>query len=780
MNTVQRATSAGRLADTVERLSRQVRAAQLAADGRGLIELAKGILVERLGCGPTEAARQLAFLANGSGLTQIEFAADIINEAAQDDVAELSRDFLVRATGSDDATPRSSAAVRMRTAESGALAAGDPQAAAKALFDHALAPLGAVAVALWTAGPDASLTLSGYAGFTTEEAARWRYVPPAVATAARRALEQRHTVWYGSLASSGLPSIGYRASPRGARMVVPAGTGGRLVGILEICWPEPRDEPVAAERRQIEALAELCAHTLDNNAAADCPGQARLTALTELIELVDGLHDPALLLAPQVDDTGQLTGFTIHHVSARFNDPAGRSRAEVAGMTLMEAYPVAAGVCGLYDVVERVHATGEPFRSEQMTLTSLVGQVSLTGAAGISVSRVAGFVVLVWRIDDDSARLARLLQHAQRLGRIGGFEEQVATGQVTWNDQLFELFGLGQNSSPIPMARLPEHAHPDDAATVGRFLRGVLHHRRPSSTAFRLYRPDGIVRHTRVVAEPVLDNDGSLLAVRGAYQDVSAQHWTEVALAATREQLAQTEQRAAERNRLALRLQHAIMPPAQGPIFALGLQVGVRYRPAEKEHLIGGDWYDAVVLPQDRVLLVVGDIAGHGIDAATGMLALRNALRGLAATGAGPAQLLTWLNLFTHHMTERVTATAVCGLYDPRDRTLRWARAGHLPPVLVRAGAAEALPLIRGMLLGAVSDAQYDESVLRMEARDTLLLYTDGLIERRNVAVEDSLRQLMRTAEKPDQTLDEQLNALLTFSNSDTDDDTCVVGIRHP
>ena len=92
----------------------------------------------------------------------------------------------------------------------------------------------------------------------------------------------------------------------------------------------------------------------------------------------------------------------------------------------------------------------------------------------------------------------------------------------------------------------------------------------------------------------------------------------------------------------------------------------------------------AVVLPSRLVLLCVGDVAGHGIDAATSMVVLRNALRGLAVTGARPAQLLSWLNMVAHHLTGGVTATAVCGLYDPERRRLRWARAGHLPPVLTR------------------------------------------------------------------------------------------------
>ncbi|NBM21041.1 PP2C family protein-serine/threonine phosphatase, partial [Streptomyces sp. GC420] len=321
-------------------------------------------------------------------------------------------------------------------------------------------------------------------------------------------------------------------------------------------------------------------------------------------------------------------------------------------------------------------------------------------------------------------------------------------------------------------------AHPDDGDAIGRFLRTVLHHRRPASVAFRLQRPDGVTRHIRVVAEPVLGPDGRLLTVRGAYQDISAQHWTEVALAATRDQLAHTEQQSAERNRPALQLQHAIMPPAGAPLAAPGLTVAVRYRPAETENLVGGDWYDAVVLPTKQVLVCVGDVAGHGIEAATSMVVLRNALRGLAVTGAGPAQLLSWLNLVAHHLTEQVTATAVCGLYDPASRVLRWARAGHLPPVLVRGKEASTLPLVGGLLLGALAEATYEEAELRLQPDDTLLMYTDGLVERRDRSVQEVLSQLLVTTQEAPGALEQRLDRLLIHSKSDTDDDTCIIGIR--
>lgn len=784
----EEASPVGRLAATVARLRQEVRAAQAEADGRALIELAKGILVERLGCGPAQASRQLAELTAQAGVTPLEFAVEVINQASRDRLSEVTSAFLAATadpsagrTAAADPADGHSSAVRLRAAESGALAAEDTQAVADSLLEHALTPLGAEAVAIWALGADGSLTLAGSAGFAPAEAGRWRHVPPGVTTVARRGLTERTGQWIRSLSETGLPSIGQHHHSDGGRVAVPAEAGGRIHGVLEIAWPAPLESPPAAIVRQVEALAELCAHTLETSALHHpdgAPAPRVLPDVTELMDLADGLHDPALVLVPHLGPDGRLVDFRIHHVNSRFLDPAGRPRGVVSGALLLEAYPMAAGQSELFERVERVYATGEPFRAHRMRLTALVDDVQLAAVADINVSRHGGSVLLIWRIEDETARLASLLQHAQRLGRIGGFEENLLTGEITWNGQLFHLYGKPASEPPVPLEDLPAHAHPDDAVAIGRFLRTLLHQRRPASTAFRLQRPDGVTRHIRVVAEPVLDSAGQLYVVRGAYQDISAHHWTEVALAATRDQLAHTEQEASERDRLTLQLQHAIMPPAQAPLEVPGLDLAVRYRPAETQHLVGGDWYDAVVLPSRLVLLCVGDVAGHGIEAATSMVVLRNALRGLAVTGAGPGQLLSWLNMVAHHLTGAVTATAVCGLYDPEHNTLRWARAGHLPPVLVRGSDAAPLPLVKGLLLGAVPEATYEEHEVQLAAEDTLLMYTDGLIERRDRSVEESLAQFLTVARAVPPTLDQQLDRLLTHSRSDTDDDTCIVGIR--
>ncbi|GHH43855.1 SpoIIE family protein phosphatase [Lentzea cavernae] len=749
-----------RLANTIDRLRKELDEMRAGADSRALVELAKGVLVERLRCGPAQAAEQLALLAEHAGTTTLELAVDIINEVSGDNLAAVANE-------PDDTT-----AVRLRTAESGALHADDTHAVAQSLFDHALAPLGATAVAIWSAGADSSLTLAGHAGFSPGEASRWRYVPPGVPTPARRALVERNAVRIVDLGESGLPSIGPGLP---GRIATPAGTGGRIAGVLEICWPGPLAPQPMSVHKQLEALAELCAATLDSTAAPNL-----VQAPSELADLADGLLDPALVLGPEISPDGAITDFQVHHANRGFVDLAGRSRSVITGKSLLQAYPLAAAEGNLFDKIERVHATGEPFRTDRMTLATLIDEVPLTVTAAVSITRHGALVLVVWRVQDETARLANLLQHAQRLGRVGGFEEERHSGRIIWNSQLYTLYGRAPSTDPVPLSEIAAHAHPDDVLSLNGFLHNVLRDHRQASAAFRLQRPDGITRHVRVIAEPVLSPQGELLAVRGAYQDVSAQHWTEVALSATQDQLALTEQEALERNKLTLQLQQAIMPPTHPTIEAFGLRVGVRYRPAAQEELVGGDWYDAVVLPSKQILVSVGDITGHGIKGATGMVVLRNALRGLAATGAGPAQLVTWLNLVANHLTDNIIATAICGLYDPHTRILRWARAGHLPPVLIRNGDAELLPMLRGLLLGALAEASYEEGEVQLEPGDTLLLYTDGLVERRDVPLDDCLDHLCDTARAPWSNLDELLDHLLAHGASNTDDDTCVVGVQLP
>ena len=420
-----------------------------------------------------------------------------------------------------------------------------------------------------------------------------------------------------------------------------------------------------------------------------------------------------------------MTDFSVEHVSPGYQDPEGRTGADLAGLTLLEAYPASVSGQDLFARAVQVLAAGTPQR--------VPGPL-----ADLRLARFYDGVAVTWH-HEGSAR-TMLLDHAQRVGRLGGWEENLVTGTVRWTDSAFGLFGLmPRPGAEIPLADLPSYVMAADRPEVKRFRQRLLERREAATATFRVVHPDDrSIRQIRVFAEPVIDAAGSVVALRGAFQDVSAHYHTQVALAATRDQLA-------EEHLLAMRLQQAIMPPDAPPVEAAGIDVAVRYRPAGQGYLVGGDWYDTLLLPDNDVLLVVGDVAGHGIDAVTGMVAARNSLRGLAITGAGPADLLRMLNGVMCHLTSGVVGTVVCGLYNPETRVLRWARAGHLPPILMRGGAARELPLPGGVLLGMDPDAVYEEAIEPLESGDTVLLFTDGLIERRGESIEDVLGEFVVT-----------------------------------
>ncbi|HEY6791407.1 MAG TPA: SpoIIE family protein phosphatase [Trebonia sp.] len=377
----------------------------------------------------------------------------------------------------------------------------------------------------------------------------------------------------------------------------------------------------------------------------------------------------------------------------------------------------------------------------------------------------------------ETERLAALLEAVQWLGNTGGWEENLRTGQVYWTPPAFSLFGL-TSGQPVPLARLHERVPAHDVPAVESFLDRLLRRGEPATAAFRITRDDDAsVRQLRAFAQPVSGPGGEVIAVRGAYQDVSAQYHTQAAFSATREQLAGTEERAQAEHQLAVRLQQAITPQFSHPVEAAGIDVAARYQPASADHLVGGDWYDAALLPDNSVLLAVGDVAGHGIGAVTGMVALRNCLRGLAVTGAGPAQMLTWLNMAAFHLVDDVIATAICAIYDPATRTLRLAKAGHLPPLLIRDGTARVSLSPGGPLLGADPDATYEEAIITLQLGDAIIFYTDGLIERRGQSIDESMAQLARLASRPATDIGQLATDLLAGSPSDTGDDACLVAV---
>jgi len=488
-----------------------------------------------------------------------------------------------------------------------------------------------------------------------------------------------------------------------------------------------------------------------------------------VLDVLAGLHHSVLFARALRDERGDLAGLMIDWVSAQFRDPAGRSADDITGRQLLEAYPDAARAEGLIDQVALVLASGQPRHIPGMPL--MAGAV-----AEVSIARLFDGVVIAWQDASEEQRLAALLDQAQWLGQTGGWEENLCSGQVRWSEATFALFGLPAGQ-PVRLADLDRRVPAEDVPAVQAFRDRLMRQPDAVTAAFRIIRADDAsVRQLRVYGQPVTGPSGDLIAVRGAYQDVSDRYHAQAAFTVARQQLAATEQRAREEHELAVRLQQAITPEISQPVEAAGIEVAARYRPAGQEQLVGGDWYDAALLPGKNVLLVVGDVAGHGIDAVTGMVALRNYLRGLAITGAGPAALLTWLNGAAFHLTSTM-ASVICGIYDPVSRDLRWARAGHLPPLVIRDGTARTPDLPGGGLIGASPDATYQEATLQLQLGDTVVLFTDGLIERRGETLDDTLTHLIQLASRPAADTSQLVADLLADTLSDTGDDTCLLAV---
>jgi serine phosphatase RsbU (regulator of sigma subunit) len=219
------------------------------------------------------------------------------------------------------------------------------------------------------------------------------------------------------------------------------------------------------------------------------------------------------------------------------------------------------------------------------------------------------------------------------------------------------------------------------------------------------------------------------------------------------------------------------------------LQVAVRYLPAAHDARSGGDWYDAFMSAGGDLSLVIGDATGHDRDAAAVMGQLRNLLRGLAyALKKPPAPILTALDEAMEHFAVGSLATAILAQVEqnPLDklrgvRRLRWSNAGHPPPLLLHVdGVAELLETEPELLLGVGGGrAQRHDHMVPLPVGSTLLLYTDGLVERRGSDLDLDLERLRRTVQDlAGNDLESFCDALIDRMRSGVDDDIALLAVR--
>jgi serine phosphatase RsbU (regulator of sigma subunit) len=239
---------------------------------------------------------------------------------------------------------------------------------------------------------------------------------------------------------------------------------------------------------------------------------------------------------------------------------------------------------------------------------------------------------------------------------------------------------------------------------------------------------------------------------------------------------AANRERYIEQRSIAHTLQQALLP-AKLPELQ-GLRVAAQYVPAEAGGDIGGDWYDIVAVGEGKALLVIGDVSGHGVDAATAMALLRHATLAYIAQDHSPGVVLGKLSDFMGGASNGYFATVLCALIDVDAHRLTVASAGHLPPLLLDGDHGEYVSLSTEPPIGFPHTSKFREETITVPPGATLVAFTDGLVERRGEVLDEGLARLldMASRERRDGDLLARLAADLT--SDDHRDDTALVSIQ--
>jgi serine phosphatase RsbU (regulator of sigma subunit) len=229
-----------------------------------------------------------------------------------------------------------------------------------------------------------------------------------------------------------------------------------------------------------------------------------------------------------------------------------------------------------------------------------------------------------------------------------------------------------------------------------------------------------------------------------------------------------------EQRTMADQLQHSLFPD-QLPVIP-GLQLAARSTPGNSSMRVGGDWYDVVALPSGEVGLVVGDVVGHDLPAASAMGQIRAALRAFAVHETSPATVLARVDTMVDILGVSDLTTCLYAIVNPATGAFRWSSAGHLNPLVVEAsGDARLLRGDPGPPLGVSDTAVYVDRAAQIPRGGSVLIYTDGLVERRSSSISEGLARLesiRMPSSDPESLCDHVLAVLLGFDAPASDDVT--------
>jgi phosphoserine phosphatase RsbU/P len=482
----------------------------------------------------------------------------------------------------------------------------------------------------------------------------------------------------------------------------------------------------------------------------------------------------------------------ILYANLRLADLVGADRAALLGRDVTELVDPSGA-----DTLSSLLATTAPGTTRQAELELVHAEGSavpvLASVTGLDIEGVIVRCLILTDLTDrrrgeaelagayaELSRSAHELEEAQRIGRIGSWFWNPETDEITCSTQVFRILGI----EPRPSGRLSRTTltvffHPEDASLATTARARALADGRPFVIEQRVVHGNGDVRQTVTRGEVVSGPDGAVVGMRGTTQDVTEQRRATTAVLEARAALMRQTMELAEEHRVKESLQRAVLP-SRLPSVA-GVQLAARYLPADMPSLVGGDWYDAFRLPDGSLAVATGDVVGHDLDAAATMGQVRNALRAYAFSDDPPAEVLARLNRLITGLGDNGLATALFGRIDPGQRMFRWSCAGHPPPLLIGAAGARLRFCPAGVMLGAVPEAAFADVHASVEPDDVLVLYTDGLIERRDRDLDEGFAALTQAGDDLRGQAAETVCATLMdrlLPDQEHEDDVCLLVLR--
>ncbi|MGW0551478.1 PP2C family protein-serine/threonine phosphatase [Streptomyces altiplanensis] len=483
----------------------------------------------------------------------------------------------------------------------------------------------------------------------------------------------------------------------------------------------------------------------------------------------------AALLAPVQDETGEITDFVIragNHVRSAEWLEAPDSQ---VGRRLLEVRPGAVA-SGLMAALTAVFTSGRALRGLTVDYTEERHGRLFRAPLLYHAAACGNQMLITWVPARSHTEILTL--DAQHIASMGWGHWDLLSGAVDWSEGLHRIFRTDPQM-PWSLTELCDAVLPGEVPALAELITSVLAGEEPSWTRIR-FRVFGEVRTLDLLGRPVAGTDGRPWAVHLVARDLTPQMRGRRRLAETQRETERLRQQAAAEQRIASVMREALLPTHTAELAELGLTVAAAYLPAEADAAVGGDWYKCRRLSDGRALVAIGDAVGHGLDAVARMAQQRHALAGLAQTGASAGEMTTWLNTLVCGDPSAMTATMVTGHID-HDHVLRWACAGHPPPLLRRGNEVAPLPSEHlGPLLGLMPGYAYETASVPLHSGDLLLLYTDGVVERRGEDITEGITNLSRRLSgnaglSPGETVE---RIIADYTRTVHDDDACLLAIQ--